>query len=301
MIHIFPPTQDAGSRDPATPAVGDHALTRRRFMTVLSAGAASLAVQGCGGAAADGEPRANALLAATGIGGPITAPTLPPSGPGIATFKLTSPTAGLSLPYCLGHAFKKGDVPAGARVIGTIADLQVAWKNTWPDGSLKFALISGRANLAAGIPLTVTLTIGVGSTIANLTTDSLRLTGVVASVGAGALGSATWTAADWATPQATWISGPFMSSWIYRKPVGNDPHLVAWLEVRMYRGGAVEILPWIENGYLNVANPASKQAVFTFAMGGTQRFSAAIELPSHCRTVLVSGAGLSHWLGAPSM
>ena len=30
----------------------------------------------------------------------------------------------------------------------------------------------------------------------------------------------------------------------YRRPIGSDAHLVAWLEVRLYAGGAVEVLPW---------------------------------------------------------
>ncbi|MBC7604002.1 MAG: hypothetical protein H7255_15255 [Ramlibacter sp.] len=88
-----------------------------------------------------------------------------------------------------------------------------------------------------------------------------------------------------------------MSSWIYRRPVGGDAHLVAWLEVRLFAGGAVEVLPWIENGYLKVVAPTSKSATYTFALGGSQRFSSAIDLPNHCRTPLVSGAQLSHWIG----
>lgn len=89
-----------------------------------------------------------------------------------------------------------------------------------------------------------------------------------------------------------------MSSWIYRKPVGTDAHLVAWLEVRLFAGGAVEILPWIENGYLRVAGPSAKSATYTFTLGGTQRFSGTINLLSRQRTPLVSGTLLSHWLGA---
>ncbi len=270
-------------------------------MTMLTAGAASIAVPGCGGTdGGEAAPRANALLATSSTGS-ITALN-PRPGTGLASFELRSAVAGTSLPFTLGYAFKKGDVPAGSRVIGSILDLQVVWKNTWPDGSLKFATISGRATLAAGVPLTVALNIGTGSTVPLLTTENLRLTGVTASVSAGTFGMASWTVADWATPFMSWINGPFMSSWIYRKPIGNDQHLVAWLEVRMYRGGAVEILPWIENGYLRVPNPTNKSATYTFTMGGTQRFSAAIDLPNHCRTVLTSGATLSHWLsGAPQV
>ena len=32
-----------------------------------------------------------------------------------------------------------------------------------------------------------------------------------------------------------------MSSWVYRKQVGSDAHLVAWMEVRLYVAGAVEL------------------------------------------------------------
>jgi hypothetical protein len=289
-------TDLAEPRDAAAGPDTDNVLTRRRFMGLLSASAAALAVPGCGGTGGAETP-ANALLASSTVGGPLNAP-LPPQGPGIATFQLTSAVAGTSLPFSLGHAFKKGDVPAGAHLTGSILDLQVTWKNTWSDGSLKFALIAGRVALVAGVPLTVTLSIGPGPILPNLTTENLRTTGVTASIGAGAFGTASWTAADWATPFMTWVNGPFMSSWVYRKPVGSDPHLVAWMEVRLYRGGWVEILPWIENGYLNVAGPTNKSALYTLSLGGTERFSGAIDLPNHCRTVLTSGSALSHWLSA---
>jgi hypothetical protein len=270
----------------------DESLTRRRFMTLLGGGVASLAVQGCGGGAGGSEAGATVQMPLLVVGGSPA-----PTGTAVASFQLTSPGGGTNLPFTLGHAFKKGQVPAGARLVGSISDLQVIAKNTWPDGSLKFATVSGRATLVAATALTVNLSVGTPSTIPTLTTENLRTTGAAASIGAGAFGTVSWTSADWASPFLTWISGPFMSSWLYRKPIGSDPHLVGWLEVRLYRGGAVEILPWIENGYLNVARPSNKSAAYTFDLGGTQRFSATIDLPNHCRSVLVSGSALSHWLG----
>ena len=89
-----------------------------------------------------------------------------------------------------------------------------------------------------------------------------------------------------------------MSSWVFRKPVGGDAHLVAWLEVRLFLGGAVEVLPWVENGYLKVAGPTSKNAEYAFTLGGKERFRRSFDLPNHSRSVLVSGASFSHWLGA---
>jgi hypothetical protein len=56
-------------------------------------------------------------------------------------------------------------------------------------------------------------------------------------------------------------------------------------------------LPWIENGYLRVAAPSNRSANFAFVLGGVQRFSASIDLPNHCRTPLLAGSQLSHWLG----
>src|SRR5690606_19855630 len=106
-------------------------------------------------------------------------------------FQLTSETGGNGLPFTLGYAFKKGEVSAGANVIGTIPDLQVIGKNWWPDGSLKFAIISGRANLAAATPQTINLMTGTPSGAAVLTTNDLKSTGITAVVGCGGFGTVT--------------------------------------------------------------------------------------------------------------
>jgi hypothetical protein len=216
----------------------------------------------------------------------------------VAAFELTSAVGGANLPFALGYAFRKGDVPAGAQVTGDLPALQVVGKNWWPDGSLKFASISGRADLAAGTARKIKLGVGTPAAGVALTTADLRATGVTANVAAGSFGSAAWTGADWDAPFQEWISGPQMSSWIYRKPVGSDAHLTAWLEVRLYVGGVVEVLPWVENGYLKVAGPTNKNADYVFSLGATERFRATVDLPNHCRTVLTSGARFSHWLGA---
>jgi hypothetical protein len=130
-----------------------------------------------------------------------------------------------------------------------------------------------------------------------VTTQDLQASGTTASVQFGSFGTAAWSAGDWGTPTQTTVSGPQMSSWTYRKPIGGDAHLVAWLEVRAYRGGRVEVLPWIENGFLKVAGPTSKSATATFTLGGTQRFSQALTLLNHQRAVLASGSTLTHWVG----
>ncbi len=218
-------------------------------------------------------------------------------GVAVSNITLTSPTTATA-PFAVAQAFKQGDIPAGSGVVVTGADAQATIKNTWPDGSAKIALVSGTAALTAATPATISFSAGTASAGTALTTTDLKnaLTQQV-TVDAGAFGAASWSNTDWDSPFQTWVSGHRMSSWVYRKPIGSDAHLVAWLEVRLFAGGEVEVLPWVENGYFNVASPTSKSATYSFFINAASRFSAAIDLPAHCRTPLVSGSLLSHWLG----
>lgn len=215
----------------------------------------------------------------------------------IAPFTLKSATTQAAAPFVLGHAFKKGDVPAGSQLVASIADFQVTPKNAWPDGSLKFAVLAGRAALTGGVGLSVALSIGTSAAGTALSLATLKATGITAELACGSFGTVSWATTDWDAPFAAWFSGPKMSSWVYRKAVGADAHLVGWLEVRLWSGGEVEVLPWIENGYTTVAAPTNKSDTYTFTLGGSQRFSAPIDLKHHQRTPLISGAMLSHWLG----
>jgi hypothetical protein len=216
------------------------------------------------------------------------------------SFQLTTTVASAAAPFCVGFAFRKGDIPSGQGVVANAANVQVSIKNRWTDGSAKFAVVAGVAAVGANTSLSIALSAGTPASAAALGLADLKATNAVASIGCGSFGTVNWSGSDWDSPFATWLTGPRMSSWIYRRPVGSDAHLVAWLEVRLYAGGQVEILPWIENGYLKVAGPTNKSATYTFSLGAgaaTQRFSAAVNLPHHCRTALVSGTALSYWLG----
>jgi hypothetical protein len=216
-----------------------------------------------------------------------------PPTTGFTTTSLTSAST-QTAPFTFGQPFKQGDLPSGS----SLAGLQTNVKSTWPDGSAKIAVVSGIVALTAATARVVGMQIGAAVSGSNLTTAQLKaqLTQPV-TVDAGAFGSASWSGTDWDAPFQTWVTGPVMSSWVFRKQIGGDAHLVAWLEVRLWSTGAVEALPWVENGYLTVAGPTSKSATYTFTMGGTQRFSAAIDLLNHQRTPLVSGTAVSHWLG----
>lgn len=276
---------------------------RREFLRRWAATVGIVALPGCGG----GSGTTDTSSGPVGVPPPGPAPTPAPApgtdGSGSTAlplqFTLLSATTQAQAPFSLGFAFPRGSVPAGSSVSASLAGVQTVIKNRWPDGSAKFGVVSGIAALTANTALPVTLTTNTlaAPAPAALSLAQLKATQADVLVEAGSFGQAAWSNGDWDAPFASWVSGPQMSSWIYRKPIGSDAHLVAWLEVRLYANGALEILPWIENGYLGVASPSSRSATFSFTLGGKRRFSRDIDLPHHCRTPLLDGQILSHWLG----
>ncbi len=188
-----------------------------------------------------------------------------------------------------------GDLPAGRGIAG----LQCSVVSTWPDGSARLTVVSGVVAANPGQWTRLALTTADPPVGRVLSTADLRarLTDPVLIVASG-IGQATWSGADWDLPHRVWVSGPVMSSWIYRKALGSDAHVAAWLEVRLWADGSVEILPWVENGYVFVGGGRSVSATWTLSIGGSVRETLAFDLPHHCRTPLISGAKLSHWLGA---
>lgn len=278
--------------------------------------ALALGATGCSGGGGDamltGSAYASTSLASTDSLGAINVSgagawngsavaNLPPPAPiqGASTLRVTSAAGGVALPFTAGYAFRQGDVPAGNYVTASAPGLrgfQAEVKNRWHDGSVKFAIVSGLIDLPAGSEQTVQIgQTGTAPVGAPLGLADLKATGVTASIAYGAYGTASWTGSDWNAPFLSWIAGSEMSSWLYRKPIGSDDHLVAWMEVRLYRGGAVEVVPWIENGYLLKPNPGERSGNASFVLNGSTRFSGGLTLYNHTRAVLAGGQILSHW------
>lgn len=230
----------------------------------------------------------DASLSAVSVG---TFPTVPTTG--LATFTLTPETSGTNA-WCVGHAFAPGDLPSGS----TLSGIQHTVKSAWPDGSAKIAILASGCPMTAATARTVGVQIGTAPSGATLTTAHLKSTGITASIDTAVNGSASWSGIEWDSPWRTWVAGPLMSSWIYRKPIGIHPHLVAWLEVRLFTNGEVEVLPWIENGYLYKASPGPVADTYTFTLGGAVRWGpTAVTIGHHTRQPLVNSTALSHWLG----
>jgi hypothetical protein len=284
-----------------TPAAPESAsLTRRSFLGVV---VVNSACGGGGGEAAQApvvppaDPGGGGGGGGSGGGGGAIAegnkgPFTAAPATELTSLRLLVATAG-TYPWCTGHAFRPGDLPSGR----TLDGIQCNVKSRWPDGSAKIAVLAGVTNFTGA---SATVRVGSGASPAGtaLTTASLKTLAVTAAIHAGSFGTASWAGSDWDTPFVNWISGPVMSSWIYRKPVGSDAHLTAWLEVRLWATGDVEVLPWIENGYLLKESPGGRSAVYRFELGGRERFNLSLPVYHHTRQPLLAGTALAYWLAA---
>jgi len=231
-------------------------------------------------------------IAGVAVAGPPASHTTSATGSTITSVVLRGGSTGTQ-PFAIGHAFKQGDMAAGAALSG----LQLNVLTAWPDGSAKTAIVAGYAAITSGTDKTVALASGAAASGAAITTAALAA--VTAQHDCGTFGAVNWSSGDWGTPFVTVCTGPVMSSWVYRKAVGSDAHLVAWLEVRAYANGEIQVLPWVENGYIAVASPTNKSATYAFSLNGVVKCSGvAIDLKHHQRTPLINGTSLWYWAGS---
>lgn len=211
---------------------------------------------------------------------------------------LTSTLGGAGLPFAYGMWFGEGDIASGD--LPTTSDLTTYQWNTfctWEDGSIKHGMISGTGTFTAGVGKAVTLVPGAGPGSGTaLDLDDLAATSLAMVFDAGAFGSATISGGDLASPFMEWHTGPVCSSWVYRKQIGSDAHLVAWAWVKLFASGNVEVFPWIENGYFKVSSPTNKSDTYTFTIS-TERYNQAVDIKHHTRLPLVTGTTFSYWTG----
>lgn len=217
----------------------------------------------------------------------------------VPPFQLVSGVGGSNLPFAFGHAFREGDIPAGKVAIGIgCTDWQCTPLTHWPDGSLKHGLIAGRITLPANSPTPISLSPGTAASGTALTQADLKaaLPSVTVKVGSHVTNLNDLVNAS--APHRTVCTGPVMSNWIYRQAVTGSAHLVVWVDVRMFKGGAVEIFPWVENGFLTVPNPINSVQNCVVTINGVQKFSQSIDIKHHTRVPLISGVKFSYWTGA---
>ncbi len=180
------------------------------------------------------------------------------------SFQLTSTTTA-TLPFTIGLAFVKGEIPTG--VVLNVSNYQSIVKRLWNDGSVKHTICSGRVALTANVATTITATNGTAQTGSNLTSANITAAAPSASVALSGYGTVNLSSLL-ASPFRTWISGHEMVECHYRSAVGSDPTLQVWFHVRLYIDGRMWIRASIENGYLDVT-PADKSYVPTVTIGGS--------------------------------
>jgi hypothetical protein len=221
----------------------------------------------------------------------------------IATFRVISPVTQANAPFAYGHVFKKGDIPAGQFVDSDLTDWQANPTTYWPDGSVRHAIISGRANTTANVLKDIVLSAsttnrtGTALTEADLLAALPSGTNVTCTLETMNLSALVGTAAL----HRTVCTGPVMSNWIYRKQKSGSNHLVVWFDVRLYKGGTVEIFPWVENGFLTVAAPAAVDTTCRVFMGDAEVYVQTFTVKHHTRIPLVDGATHSYWSVDPQI
>jgi len=213
---------------------------------------------------------------------------------------LTSAVGGSNLPFALGHVFAEGDVPAGSYVdAAELTDWQAVPTTYWPDGSLRHAIIAGLATLTEDTRRDITLTASASNRAGTALTES-DLTAALAEqsfvvhadseeisladlVGTGAL-------------HRTVCAGPVMSNWIYRYQLDGSDTEWLWLSVRLFKGGNVRILPWVENCTFMVSGLTNHVRQWTVEINGAPVFDAEIDIKARTRVFLLDG-DFEYWLG----
>lgn len=203
----------------------------------------------------------------------------------VVSLIMTSPTASGSQPWTFGQAFKQGDIPSNqfVAVASGASAFQADVRNRWPDGSVKFAVLSGLSTFASN---TATVSIAnsgnapSGSTVAEPTT--LTNTTVALSPGSGSFPLATGATYNinsvLGIDRSTWsrgnggrvrqILGTVMSEFHYYQPT-NDAQVSLWWYLRVYSNGATEIEVAVENGWFGLAAPTERDYSAVVTINGT--------------------------------
>lgn len=208
-----------------------------------------------------------------------------------------------SAAWTAGLSFAYGEVPTGETIGGAGASLQVDVRNRWPDGSLKFAVISG-VTPSADVFVQRAATPASGTAVAEPSVAAVvTFTNVRNSAGTVLHATLTADIADARTAGAgAWgrtqprkvreILGPVMSEYHYFVPTA-DAHTSVWFYVRAYSNGATSVRVVVQNSWTQVAAPGERDYDVDVSIGGSSVYSASnISHFHHTRWTQL------HWVGA---
>lgn len=192
----------------------------------------------------------------------------------VAAFTLTSPVSQAAAPFMIGHAFKRGDVPAGQYLAVDLANFSIVPLRTWNDGSLKHCAIIGRAVLSANVARQVNITRSSTTSAAGtlLTAASITAAAPAASVQCGTYGTVNLSSLL-ASPKRTFISTKEMVECHYAAKVGSDASLYVIFHVRLYADGRMWVRAIVGCGYLNGTEKVQKDYIPSINIGGVTAFN----------------------------
>jgi hypothetical protein len=216
----------------------------------------------------------------------------------LPTLTLTSAAASGTHGWTFGQAFARGDVPSGSFITSDAGTTQADIRNRWPDGSVKFAVMSGVSSLTQNAPRAVRFATSTsapgGANVAepaNLdvaVTFSGGVSGTYTLQSCLGIDRSTWSKAN--AGRVRQILGPVMSEFHYYRPT-SDAHVAVWFYVRRYANGATEVETVIENGWLNVGGPGARNYTVSVAVGGATKYSGSLNHYHHTRWSRVDWVG----------
>jgi hypothetical protein len=194
------------------------------------------------------------------------------------------------VPFALGQVFRKGDVPTGQALVLDTGASQVTPISLWDDGSIKHALVAGKADLEAGVDKTVGVYAGAAASGSPLTEAALIAASPNASITYGSYGTVT-LASLLGTSASVLIenAGPQYAAFQYVAPFPNDSSLRAVFYVQLWAGGPYRVRVAVENGTA-VSTSSSKSGNATVTIAGVQRLSANVSMPGGTRWDVVAAS-----------
>jgi len=276
-------------------AMGKKCISRREFLVSTAAG---IVIPGVAYSASRPCPPSNLTV----TGGTTAITNCSRSGPGqLPRLVLVSRAADGAHAWTFGHAFREGDVPSGSSLTADGDVIQVDVRNRWPDGSLKFAVLSGITTLLRNSPKPVVLAVKSGvdrsatASVSEPTSLDVSVTFSGGVAGTYTLQSALGVSKEnWGgrsgAGRVRRILGPLMSEFHYFVPT-SDEHVTVWFYVRRYANGATEVETVVENGWLFVAAPGQRDYSVSLTVAGMTRYSGSMAHFHHARWSRVDWVG----------
>ena len=199
----------------------------------------------------------------------------------LPSFNLLRATAGTAVPFALGQVFVKGAVPAGAVIALSTSVDQITPINSWDDGSVKMALIAGKADLSANTSQAVAVQFGTPTSGSALNEASLIAAAPTATVSYGAAGTVSLASLLGTSALViTEHAGPVYAAFQYIANFPSDATLRAVFYVQLWQGGAYRVRVAVEFGQAGNGFPAqsSKSGTATVTIAGAQVLSQAITM-----------------------